>query len=228
MSGERKWADLLPKEAVETALRLARRVREEQERGEPVLPPADKLFQTLELTPPSSVKAVIVGQDVYPTPGYGHGLAFSVEPDVESLPRSLKNIFLEYEADLGKPAPANGYLAPWAKQGVLLLNTSLSVYAGRPGSCMDWGWQDFVGAVLEVCANLPQPVVFLAWGRYAQNIIAKYVPADSPRKFVLKSSHPSPLGCRKASAGVPAFLGSRPFSRTNELLVQAGGDPILW
>lgn len=220
------WSAYLSEEGLTLANSLAQRARREREGGELLYPPQEQIFRALTLTPPRAVRAVILGQDPYHGPGQANGLAFSVNPGVK-LPPSLRNIFRELEDDLGCPPPASGDLTAWARRGVLLLNTCLTVREGRPCSCADWGWQDFVQEVYRVCARLPQPVVFLLWGAHAR-AFAQGGDGLSEHKAVLQSSHPSPLGARKASGGVPAFLGSRPFSGANRLLREMGGEEIDW
>ena len=193
----------------------------------------ERIFRALELTPPEDVRAVILGQDPYPTPGHANGLCFSVNPDVSPLPRSLGNIFREYTADLGYPTPSCGDLTPWASRGVLLLNAVLTVDAGHPNSHRKLGWHAVTDAVLRTCLELPQPVVFLLWGREAQSAYQRTAasmtePSDGEAvpldKYALRSSHPSPLGASKPCGDSPAFLGSRPFSGANRLLGTAAVD----
>ncbi|MEZ5888519.1 MAG: uracil-DNA glycosylase [Paracoccaceae bacterium] len=182
----------------------------------PILPPEGQRFAALALTPPDAVRVVILGQDPYPTPGHAHGLAFSVEPDVHPLPRSLSNIFKEMEADLGS-RPASGDLHPWAEQGVLLLNTCLSVPAGDAGGHARFGWQRLAE---EVLARVSQrPTAFLLWGGQAQALARHIAPGDH---LILQSAHPSPLSARRG------FFGSRPFSRVNDWLAARGEPAIRW
>ena len=187
----------------------------------------------MELTPPDAVRCVIVGQDPYHTPGVANGLAFSANPGCK-IPPSLRNVFKELASDMGCPMPTSPDLTPWASQGVLLLNTALTVRAGAAGSHSKWGWQSVTEEILRVCyAELPQGVMFLLWGRHAQAAAQKAGIALSdekayPRKCAFCSSHPSPLGASKGSAEIPAFLGSRPFSKTNAFLKSAGVPEIQW
>lgn len=192
--------------------------------AETVLPPPRQIFRALDLTPPENVRCVILGQDPYHTPGVANGLAFSANAGCK-VPPSLRNIFKELSADIGCPAPTSPDLTPWAEQGVLLLNTILTVRPGAAGSHAGWGWQSVTADLLRVCAELPQPVMFLLWGRHAQK--AGLRPPSETKQY-LCSSHPSPLGASKASATVPAFLGSRPFSRTNAFLRASGVAEIAW
>jgi uracil-DNA glycosylase len=167
--------------------------------------------------PLDQVKVVIAGQDPYPTPGHSVGLAFSVAPGV-ALPRSLGNIFRELQSDLGVGAPASGDLTPWAEQGVLLLNSALTVGSGHSGSHRGKGWEPVTSAVIAALINRPEgsPVAIL-WGKDAQNY-----GNDFDSRFVISSPHPSPLSARRG------FFGSKPFSRTNEFLHQQGLAPIDW
>jgi uracil-DNA glycosylase len=167
--------------------------------------------------PLDGVKVVILGQDPYPTPGHSVGLAFCVAPEV-SLPRSLANIYSELASDLGVDPPSNGDLTPWAEQGVLLLNSALTVGSGVSGSHRGKGWEPITSAVIAALTNRPagEPVAIL-WGKDAQAYGSGF---DS--RFVITSPHPSPLSARRG------FFGSRPFSHTNELLRQRGQTPIDW
>jgi uracil-DNA glycosylase len=183
-----------------------------------VYPPHDEVFAALHLTPFAEVKAVILGQDPYHGPGQAHGLCFSVRHGVQPPP-SLQNIFKELEADLGISPPDHGCLDAWARQGVLLLNASLTVRAGKAASHQGKGWEAFTDEVLRVVNTKPERVVFILWGASARR---KKALIDSSRHVVIESAHPSPLS---ASNG---FFGSRPFSRANEALVEAGREPIDW
>lgn len=183
-----------------------------------VYPPPDEVFAALHLTPYASVKVVILGQDPYHGPGQAHGLCFSVRRGV-APPPSLVNIFRELEADLGVPPPPDGDLTRWATQGVLLLNATLTVRARRAGSHQGKGWERFTDAVLAAVNAKPQRVVFILWGASARR---KRSLVDTTRHVVIESAHPSPLSAHNG------FFGSRPFSRTNAALVEAGLDPIDW
>jgi len=196
---------------------LQRFVNEERQRAT-VYPPHDEVFTALHLTPYANVKAVILGQDPYHGPDQAHGLCFSVRPGV-SLPPSLQNIFKELEQDLGYPPPRHGCLDSWASQGVLLLNASLTVRQGRASSHQGKGWEMFTDEVLRAVNEKPERVVFILWGASARR---KKALIDRTRHVVIESAHPSPLS---ASNG---FFGSRPFSRANDALVEAGRDPIDW
>ncbi|MBW7055863.1 uracil-DNA glycosylase [Paracoccus bogoriensis] len=180
------------------------------------LPGPKRLFAALEATPPEKVRVVILGQDPYPTPGHANGLAFSVERGV-ALPRSLVNIFKELQADLGG-VPANGDLSFWAEQGVLLLNTSLSVMPGQAGAHAGWGWDRLARqAVAE--SQRHGPLAFLIWGNQAQKALAGLPRAGD---LTIATPHPSPLSARRG------FFGSRPFSRINDWLAASGRGRIDW
>jgi uracil-DNA glycosylase len=183
-----------------------------------VYPPADEVFAALHLTPYAEVKVVILGQDPYHGPDQAHGLCFSVRPGVPPPP-SLQNIFKELEADLGITPPGHGCLDHWARQGVLLLNASLTVRQGRAASHQGKGWETFTDEVLRAVDDKPERVVFILWGASARK---KKALVDRSRHVVIESPHPSPLS---ASSG---FFGSRPFSRANAALIEAGRTPVDW
>jgi uracil-DNA glycosylase len=183
-----------------------------------VYPPHDEVFAALHLTPYADVKVVVLGQDPYHGPHQAHGLCFSVRHGVQPPP-SLQNIFKELEADLGISPPDHGCLEAWAHQGVLLLNTSLTVRAGRAASHQGKGWETFTDEVLKAVDAKPERVVFILWGAAARR---KKVLIDQGKHVVIESAHPSPLS---ASNG---FFGSRPFSRANAALAEAGRDPVDW
>lgn len=184
----------------------------------PVFPSPDEVFAALHLTPLAEVRAVILGQDPYHGPGQAHGLAFSVRPGV-AIPPSLRNIYVERQADLGLAPPPHGNLERWARQGVLLLNTTLTVRSGRAASHQGKGWETFTDQVIRVVSDAADPVVFILWGAAARKKVAL---VDRTRHTIIQSAHPSPLS---ASGG---FFGSRPFSRTNAALETAGRSPIDW
>lgn len=212
------WAGLLSAECAKPYFaELLRFVTEERQLGM-VFPAEAQQFEAFRLTPPEAVRVVLLGQDPYPTPGHAHGLAFSVEPGV-APPASLRNMFKELQSDLGIPPSTSGDLRPWAKQGVLLLNTVLTVRSGEPGSHAKHGWETFTDACLEAINRFAQPVVFLLWGNSA---IKKRPLIDETNHVVLTSAHPSPLSASKG------FFGSRPFSQANEDLTRLGREPIHW
>ena len=183
-----------------------------------VYPPAGRIFAAFDACPFEDVKVVILGQDPYPGAGQANGLSFSVNPGVE-LPRSLRNIYTELSTDLGCQPPQSGDLSFWARQGVLLLNSTLTVDAGAPASHQNRGWETFTDAAIRRLAEEREHLVFILWGAYAQR---KGEFIDRSRHCVISSPHPSPLS---ASRG---FFGSRPFSRTNELLTAMGAEPVDW
>ena len=180
------------------------------------LPGPERVFAALALTPPEAARVVILGQDPYPTPGHANGLAFSVAPQTP-LPRSLKNIYAEMRDDLGA-APANGDLSHWARQGVLLLNTSLSVLPGQAGVHAKWGW-DRLARQAVARAQAARPLAFILWGAHAQKALAGL---PRPQDLVIETAHPSPLSAQRG------FFGSRPFSRVNDWLRGRGDMPIDW
>jgi uracil-DNA glycosylase len=184
-----------------------------------VYPAEAETFQALELTPFTKVSVVLLGQDPYPGPNQAHGLCFSVKPGVR-VPGSLRNIFKELQSDIpGFRIPNNGYLASWAKQGILMLNTVLTVRAGAIGSHRGKGWETFTDTVIEKVNAKKDAVVFLLWGRDAQS---KADRIDEQRHVVLRAAHPSPLSARHG------FFGTRPFSATNRALSDAGRPEIDW
>ncbi len=190
--------------------------------GKHVFPAAEDRFRALELTPLDRVRVVILGQDPYHGPGQAHGLSFSVRPGVRPPP-SLVNIFKELHADLGIAPARHGFLEHWARQGVLLLNTVMSVESGRAASHRDKGWERFTDAVIRAVAAKPEPVVFLLWGAHAQKK-AGFVRTleQGGRHLVLNAPHPSPLSAYKG------WFGSRPFSQANAFLTAHGAAPIDW
>lgn len=236
----RAWLDGAPPEIREGLARLMREV-EALRAEEEVYPAQADVLRALELTGPGDARAVILGQDPYHEPGQATGLAFSV-PAGQKLPPSLRNVYAEIAADLGCPVPASGDLAPWAEQGVLLLNVTLTVRAHAAGSHAGLGWQALTSYVVRRCFEAPQPVVFLAWGRHALGVVegaraqalalvgraAGAGTGELPGKLVLASTHPSPLSARRAAGGLPAFIGSRPFSRANAFLAAHGSAPVDW
>lgn len=183
-----------------------------------VFPPAEEIFTAFHLTPLSEVKVVIIGQDPYHNVGQAHGLCFSVKPDVD-IPPSLVNIYQELQADLGCRIPNNGYLIKWAKQGVLMLNTVLTVRAHMANSHRGKGWEEFTNAAIRALNKQDRPIVFILWGRPAQ---MKKGMLNNPNHLILEAPHPSPLSAYRG------FFGSKPFSQTNMFLQQNGIAPIDW
>ncbi|MFC9326343.1 uracil-DNA glycosylase [Kitasatospora sp. NPDC057015] len=182
-----------------------------------VFPPAGQEFAALDATPYDEVRVLVLGQDPYHDDGQAHGMSFSVQPGVR-IPPSLRNIFKELDADLGIPAPDNGYLMHWAEQGVLLLNAVLTVRAHEPNSHKAKGWEKFTDAVIKAVSDREEPVVFVLWGNYAKK---KLPLIDTSRHVVVQGAHPSPLSAK-------LFFGSRPFSQIDEALGGFGGEPIDW
>ena len=183
-----------------------------------IYPDADDIFNAFAFTPLSRVKVVILGQDPYHGRGQAHGLCFSVKPGVETPP-SLVNIYQELHDDLGCYIPNNGYLKKWADQGVMLLNTVLTVRAHQANSHRGMGWEQFTDAAIRVLNEQDRPIVFILWGSPAQK---KAQMLNNPKHLILKAPHPSPLSAYRG------FFGSRPFSKTNEFLVKNGLEPIDW
>jgi len=192
-------------------------VKEEYAHG-PVYPPGRLIFNAFDLCPFDKVKVVIIGQDPYHEPGQAHGLCFSVNEGVQ-FPPSLRNIFKEISDDLGKPVPQSGDLTRWARQGVLLLNATLTVRAGMAGSHQGRGWEEFTDAVIRELNAGREGLVFILWGSYAKK---KGAMIDRSRHLVLSSAHPSPLSAYNG------FFGNHHFSLTNEWLVKHGESPIEW
>ena len=210
------WGPALAPVSAEVAAVTAR-VAAARAAGTAIAPAEGDVFRALALVAPRDVRVVLLGQDPYPTPGHADGLSFSVRTGVR-LTASLRNVFRELGDDLGVAMPASGSLEPWARQGVLLLNTCLTVEEGAANAHAGWGWEAVTDAVIDAVSAAPHPTVFLLWGRRAQ-AKARRIAA---RHVVLQSAHPSPLS---AHAG---FLGSRPFSRANAALAAAGRGTIDW
>lgn len=183
-----------------------------------IYPPADDIFNAFDFTPLDKVKCVILGQDPYHEPNQAHGLCFSVKPEVK-IPPSLVNIYKELKEDIGCYIPNNGYLEKWAKQGVLMLNTVLTVRAHQANSHKNIGWEKFTDAAIRVLNQEDRPIVFILWGAPAQK---KQSMLNNPKHLILTAAHPSPLSAHKG------FFGSRPFSQTNAFLEQNGIEPIDW
>lgn len=184
-----------------------------------VFPKGSQIFRAFDLCPFDQLKVVILGQDPYPTKGHAHGLCFSVEPEVKPFPKSLLNIFKEIQLDLGIPIPENGNLARWAEQGVLLLNSSLTVEEGKPDSHKGFGWEKFTDAVIQTINEQKTGIVFILWGAKA---ISKESYIDHSKHLILKSVHPSPLSAHRG------FFGCKHFSKTNEFLRMMEQSEIQW
>lgn len=184
-----------------------------------IYPPADDIFNAFHFTPLSKVKVLILGQDPYHGAHQAHGLCFSVLPDQPELPPSLQNIYKELQDDLGCEIPNNGYLKKWAEQGVLMLNTVLTVRAHQAGSHQGKGWEQFTDAIIQAVNAQDRPIVYLLWGKPAQSKIPMLT---NPKHLILKAPHPSPLSAYRG------FFGCRHFSQTNAFLKENGADPIDW
>jgi uracil-DNA glycosylase len=213
------WADVLAEEKQKVYFKdLLAFVERERAAGKTIYPPNAEVFNALALTPFSSVKVVIIGQDPYHGPRQAHGLCFSVKVPTPPPP-SLINIFSELESDLGLARPKHGDLSTWARQGVLLLNAVLTVEDGKPGSHANKGWERFTSKIIEELNNKREHLVFLLWGAYAQK---KAEHVDRKRHLVLTAPHPSPLSAYRG------FLGCKHFSQANSYLVAGGATPIDW
>jgi uracil-DNA glycosylase len=212
------WNPVLKAELAKPYFAELRTFVDEERRRHQIFPPADEVFAALHLTPYADVKVLILGQDPYHGPGQAHGLCFSVRRGVD-VPPSLANIYTELESDLGLPRPDHGCLEAWARQGVLLLNATLTVRARQAASHQKKGWETFTDAVIRAVNDKPERVVFILWGSSARQ---KKALVDTSRHVVIESPHPSPLSAHRG------FFGSRPFSRTNAALVAAGREPVDW
>ena len=213
------WAEPLQEEyKKEYYLKLNYIENEEYHSGRTIYPPADDIFNAFHLTPLHEVKCVIIGQDPYHNVNQAHGLSLSVKPE-EEIPPSLVNIYKELHDDLGCYIPNNGYLVKWAKQGVLMLNSVLTVRAHQANSHQGIGWEKFTDAVMDILNEQDRPIVFLLWGRPAQNKAARL---NNPNHLILKAQHPSPLSAYRG------FFGCKHFSKANAFLKEHGLEPIDW
>ncbi len=212
------WQSVLGQEVAKPYFKQLEGFLAEERRTRAVYPPADETFAALEMTPCERVSVLLLGQDPYPNPGQAHGLCFSVRPGVK-FPASLRNIFKEMHDDLGLPIPQSGSLIPWARQGVLLLNTVLTVRAGEALSHRGKGWEIFTDAVIRGVSEKTDPVVFVLWGGQAQK---KASLIDTSRHRLVTAAHPSPLSAHNG------FLGSKPFSRINAALHDLHRPAIDW
>ncbi|TWD94587.1 uracil-DNA glycosylase [Neobacillus bataviensis] len=212
------WAPLLEGEFAKTYYLRLRQILKEEYQNKVIYPDKHDIYNALHFTSFEDTKVVIIGQDPYHGPGQAHGLSFSVKPGV-GIPPSLKNIYKELHADIGCEIPNHGSLTEWTEQGVLLLNAVLTVQAGNPNSHKGLGWEKFTDRIIEILNDRETPVVFILWGRFAQQ---KQELITSQRHYIIKSPHPSPFS---ANSG---FFGSRPFSRTNEFLRKIGQKEIEW
>jgi uracil-DNA glycosylase len=211
------WQAVLAEEFDKPYFKQLQEFVAEERREHAVYPPAEDVFNAFQHTPFKRVKVLLLGQDPYHGPGQAHGMCFSVRPGIKAPP-SLVNMFKELRDDLGCKVPNNGYLVPWADQGVMLLNAVLTVRAGEPNSHKDKGWEKFTDAVIRALNERDRPVVFVLWGAYAQK---KEKLITEERHRVVKAAHPSPLSAKK-------FLGSRTFSAINGALEELGEKPIDW
>ncbi|PGM59236.1 uracil-DNA glycosylase [Bacillus sp. AFS053548] len=212
------WREKLKPEFEKTYFKDLLRFLEKEYKEQTIYPAKEHLFQALNECSYEDCKVVIIGQDPYHQPGQAHGLSFSVLPGVK-IPPSLRNIYKELKSDLGIEVPTSGYLIKWAKQGILLLNTVLTVREGEPNSHKNKGWELFTNTILSELNKQDHPIIFVLWGKHAQ---AKEELITSNHHVILKSHHPSPLS---ASRG---FLGSKPFSQINQKLVELQLEPIDW
>ena len=213
------WAQALSEEFKKPYYRELYQFVKEEYAKTPIYPPAEDIFNALHYTPLSEVKVVVLGQDPYHNVNQAHGLCFSVLPSQPEIPPSLQNIYKELASDLGCTIPNNGYLEKWAKQGVLMLNTVLTVRAHQANSHQNKGWEQFTDAIIREVNKIDRPVVYLLWGRPAQTKIAML---NNPKHLILKAPHPSPLSAYRG------FFGCKHFSQTNEFLVSKGLEPIDW
>lgn len=212
------WQELLSPEFEKPTFQNLMDFLDAEYASQTIYPPADHVFNALNCTPYKDVKAVIIGQDPYHGPNQAHGLCFSVQPGIK-IPPSLANIYKELKSDLGIPIPEHGYLENWAKQGVLMINAVLTVRDGNAGSHAKMGWEPFTDKIIEHLNARKKPLVFILWGGYARKK-AKMI--SNPIHLVLEAPHPSPLSSYRG------FFGSKPFSKTNEFLIQTGQKPIEW
>lgn len=219
------WADFLADAVYSYGFTaLQKKLKALRKEGVKIHPPEKDVFKAFELCPFEKTKVVILGQDPYHSPDTANGLAFSVVAG-KGHPPSLINIFKELHDDLGLEEPVSGDLSAWAKEGVLLLNTVLTVEEGKAGSHRAMGWEIFTDEVIRRLNKFPKPVVFMLWGNDA---ISKEVLITNPKHLVLKSTHPSPFSAAKPNAHAPTFLGSRPFSQANSHLAKFGTGLVDW
>lgn len=211
------WQDVLGEELDKPYFKPLAEFVEAERATHRIFPPRDEVFAALAATPFDRVKVLILGQDPYHGEGQGHGLCFSVRPGVRTPP-SLRNIFKEMKEELGHPVPDNGYLMPWAEQGVLLLNAVLTVREGEANSHKGKGWEKFTDAVIKAVSERSDPAVFVLWGNYAKK---KLPLIDTERHTVIQGAHPSPLSAK-------LFFGSRPFTQIDEAVKAQGHDPVDW
>jgi uracil-DNA glycosylase len=212
------WHKVLAEELAQPYFQKLQEFVAQEREEKTIYPPEEDVFNAFRYTPYNEIKVLLLGQDPYHGEGQAHGLCFSVRPGVRPPP-SLMNMFRELKDDLGCTIPNHGYLEPWAKQGVLMLNAVLTVEAGKPNSHKDQGWEKFTDAVIAKVSDKDDPVVFVLWGAYAQK---KTKLIDKSRHTIIKSAHPSPLSANNG------FFGSRPYSAINQALEKAEIEPIDW
>jgi uracil-DNA glycosylase len=217
---EPSWLEVLHDEFEKDYMRkLKQFLKEEKEAGHKVYPKGSDIFNAFNKTPFDKLKVLILGQDPYHGPNQAHGLSFSVQKGI-TPPPSLKNIYKELATDIpGYSIPNHGELTEWAEQGVMLLNATLTVQAGSPGSHQKKGWEEFTDKVIKTISDKREGIVFILWGSFAQ---AKAELIDHKKHFIIKSPHPSPFSADRG------FFGSKPFSKTNEILIKEGKKPIDW
>ncbi|WP_291911133.1 uracil-DNA glycosylase [Chitinophaga sp. CB10] len=216
---ESSWKEVLKDEFQKSYFeQIVMFLKHEKALGKTIYPKGDEIFNAFDKTPFDKVKVVILGQDPYHNEGQAHGLCFSVQDGVKPPP-SLVNIYKEMKADLGLEPPAGGNLTKWAEHGVLMLNAILTVRAHEPASHSKIGWETFTDAVIRKISDQKRDVVFLLWGRFAQD---KQILVDATKHHILKAAHPSPFSADKG------FFGCKHFSKTNELLAKAGIEPVDW
>lgn len=229
-----KWLFLLSKETIKKIVDIQNKIKQFEDNNIKIYPPEKDRFKALELIDPKDLKVVILGQDPYHGENQAMGLNFSVNKGIK-IPPSLQNIFKELTYDLHVKMPSSGDLTPWEKEGVLLLNASLSVEKGKPNSHKDLGWHEVTKEIIKQTLLFDQPIVYLCWGRFAEKMI---IEAEAEltmenkvvkgKKTVLSSTHPSPYSAMKPTTNLDAFIGSKPFSRTNHILIHNGAKPINW
>lgn len=215
---DKSWSSLLKNELSKDYYNKILSFLESEYSTKNIFPPKENIFEALNLTPYANVKVVILGQDPYHGPNQAHGLSFSVNPGVR-IPPSLLNIYKELHTDLNCYIPNNGFLKKWAKQGVLLLNTSLTVIQGKANSHQKIGWNIFTDEIISLLNDKTTPIVFILWGN---NAISKKILITNPNHLILQSAHPSPLSAHRG------FFGSKPFSKSNNFLLENGLSPIDW
>lgn len=225
-----EWMNLCPRAVVKFTNNVYANVQNARDSGKTIYPSQENIYAALELVNPKDVKVVIIGQDPYHEPNQAMGLAFSV-PDGTPIPRSLQNIYKELQDDIGCDIPDSGNLTKWAEQGVLMLNTVLTVEEHKANSHKYFGWQALTSSLLSAIASMTHPVVFVCWGSQADKTLKDIFDKTwgvNKNHCVIRSTHPSPLSANKATKLYPSFMGSKPFSKTNSWLSQHDSEPIDW